>query len=156
MSRKQVGVVSVDSGGIVIVDPCYLNELSIKGGKVKNLVFWGRDKEEAKTELENKMPRLAIMKHRSSYCIKDVRSGDYPLILNVLDNFMVVHTLETGTFSERAFNARDNDDFAGEFFAIGLGTAVSSDSGYGDGSYPVYATYNEDGRISKIEIIFID
>ena len=35
----------------------------------------------------------------------------------------------------------------------GIGVAFST--GYGDGTYPVYATYNKEGRISKIEIRFI-
>ena len=33
-------------------------------------------------------------------------------------------------------------------------SAVAFSGGYGDGSYPVYATYNEDGRIAKVDVIF--
>ena len=33
--------------------------------------------------------------------------------------------------------------------------AVVFETGLGDGCYPVYATYNKEGRISKIEVIFI-
>ena len=36
----------------------------------------------------------------------------------------------------------------------GLGVVCSP--GYGDGSYPVIASYNKEGRISKLEIVFID
>ena len=36
----------------------------------------------------------------------------------------------------------------------GVGCCVQT--GWGDGSYPVFATINEDGRITKAEIIFID
>lgn len=36
------------------------------------------------------------------------------------------------------------------------GLGVSVESGYGDGVYPVYATYTEDGRIAKVEVIFIE
>jgi len=28
-------------------------------------------------------------------------------------------------------------------------------SGYGDGVYPVYATYNHEGRIVKLEVVFV-
>ena len=41
-----------------------------------------------------------------------------------------------------------SDNHAGQ---CGLGVAATS--GYGDGEYPVYATY-EGGRIKKIEVIF--
>jgi hypothetical protein len=34
----------------------------------------------------------------------------------------------------------------------GAGVAVSS--GYGDGVYPVFAHYNKDGRVARVEIIF--
>lgn len=39
---------------------------------------------------------------------------------------------------------------------LGSGLSVSFPTGYGDGLYPVYAKFNEDGRISKIVIDFFD
>ena len=38
---------------------------------------------------------------------------------------------------------------------LGTGTAVAFSTGYGDGLYPVYAEFNEDGRIAKVVIDFI-
>jgi len=38
---------------------------------------------------------------------------------------------------------------------LGNSSAVVFTTGYGDGLYPVYAEYNEDGRIAKIVIDFI-
>lgn len=39
------------------------------------------------------------------------------------------------------------------FFKKGhYGAGVAFCSGYGDGVYPVYATYNEDGRVIKVEV----
>ena len=35
------------------------------------------------------------------------------------------------------------------------GLGIITSTGYGDGSYPVYATYNDQGRVSKIEIEFM-
>jgi hypothetical protein len=37
---------------------------------------------------------------------------------------------------------------------LGNADAVAVSSGYGDGVYPVFATYNHDGRIVKLEVIF--
>jgi len=34
--------------------------------------------------------------------------------------------------------------------------AVTLQTGYGDGVYPVTAHYNKDGRIAKVEIVFDD
>ncbi len=37
---------------------------------------------------------------------------------------------------------------------LGTGSAVVFNTGYGDGYYPVYVKYNEDGRIVKVVIDF--
>ena len=37
---------------------------------------------------------------------------------------------------------------------LGLASAVAFNTGYGDGLYPVYAKFNDDGRISRIVIEF--
>ena len=39
---------------------------------------------------------------------------------------------------------------------IGKGLAVACSSGWGDGSYPVIATYNEEGRVASLTIKFIE
>jgi hypothetical protein len=92
-NQKYLGNVAVDSGGILIVDPCYLH---------------------------------------------DWRDGEYGD-----DN----HYTKAGV-------ARDGVNMGGEIIVTGIaGTGVSLSSGYGDGCYPVVATY-EDGRIKKVEVIF--
>ena len=45
-----------------------------------------------------------------------------------------------------------SDNSAGQ---LGIGSAVAVSSGYGDGLYPVYATYNHEGRITKMEVVFV-
>lgn len=44
-----------------------------------------------------------------------------------------------------------SENSAGE---LGLSSAVAVSSGYGDGVYPVYAHYNDDGRIVRMEVVF--
>ena len=39
---------------------------------------------------------------------------------------------------------------------LAMGKAVAFTTGYGDGLYPVYAEFNDEGRISKIVIEFIE
>jgi hypothetical protein len=46
-------------------------------------------------------------------------------------------------YSYQGASATTIKDTAGE---LGLGTAVVFSTGYGDGYYPVYVQYNEDGR----------
>jgi hypothetical protein len=37
---------------------------------------------------------------------------------------------------------------------LGIGSAIVFSTGYGDGYYPVYVKYNEDGRVVKVVIDF--
>jgi len=45
------------------------------------------------------------------------------------------------------------DNLAGE---LGRADAVAVSSGYGDGVYPVYAHYNHEGRIERLEVVFVN
>lgn len=44
------------------------------------------------------------------------------------------------------------ENSAGE---LGRADAVAVSSGYGDGVYPVYAHYNHEGRIERLEVVFV-
>lgn len=60
---------------------------------------------------------------------------------------------KVGEYSYQGASATTIDDVAG---TLGGGLAVAFNTGYGDGVYPVYAKFDEDGRITKIVIDFID
>lgn len=156
MSRKQVGVVSVDSGGIVIVDPRYLLGSDIEDGGKRNYAFWGRDEEQVKEIIEKNFDGYLIEERLSSYYIRNISAENIERIEELTESLLFVGYVDNGSFGDRAFNARNSESLAGEFFAKGFGTAVASSSGYGDGVYPVYATYNDEGRIAKLEIEFIE
>lgn len=60
---------------------------------------------------------------------------------------------KVGQYSYQGASATTlTDNSAG---TLGMGTAVVFSTGYGDGVYPVYAQYDEDGRIAKIVIDFL-
>ena len=59
---------------------------------------------------------------------------------------------DVGNFKERAYEAADGVKRAGEFVATGPATAAAFRSGYGDGTYPVFATYDAEGHVVKVEI----
>lgn len=97
MERKLVGYVSVDSGQVVLVDPCYLG---------------------------------------------DWKDGEYN---------------DKESHYGKACDLTLSEEQAGQMVVSGVaGIAVASSSGYGDGVYPVYATYNDEKRIEKLEIKFIE
>jgi hypothetical protein len=58
---------------------------------------------------------------------------------------------KVGEYSYQGASATTIANNAGE---LGIGSAVVFNTGYGDGYYPVYVQYNEDGRIAKVVIDF--
>jgi len=94
MKTKIIGKCGVDSGQLLIIDPCYLNNW--KDGEV---------------DFDKK-------KYINDY--------------------------------DEACKISDSKNLGGEHSKLG----VVFSSGYGDGTYPVKAFYNKEGRIMKIEINF--
>lgn len=103
--RIKIGVVAVDSGQLMICDPCYI------------------DSEWSKEEIKlNKQGNFKPAKMPFSYA-----------------------TVTSKTLS--------NPTHGQLYFKMGhAGVAVAFPSGYGDGIYPVYGTFNKDGRCVKVEI----
>lgn len=94
-AKELLGYCAVDSGQLIVVDPCYLKE-------------W--------------------------------KDGEY----GKADNHYGMACAATSSKAQ-----------GGEVLVAGIaGTGVAFSSGWGDGSYPVYAHYDKDGRVSKIEILF--
>lgn len=51
-------------------------------------------------------------------------------------------------------HAKDFQPYAAHLFPLGHeGLAVSFNSGYGDGCYPVYGYLNDEGRVVRVEIL---
>jgi len=110
MKKKCIGSVYVDSGQLIITDPCYLK-------RWKNNVFYNKEF----------LPQFNVDgKKEAQYSYSYEYSYD------------------------GACNATLSPNKAGSL-ENGFGVAFSF--GYNDGEYPVFATYNKEGRIVKVEII---
>ena len=99
---EQVGHISVDSGQVLIVDPCYLDD-------------WNNDFDEDKIDEGRDDPEARELNY----------SG--------------------------ACAATLSDNHCGSVGNLAFG----SETGYGDGVYPVYAETDPDGRITMILIDFL-
>lgn len=104
---KLIGYCSVDSGQIMLSDPCYVEQFRVE-----------MDEPDGKFD-----------------ATLEPVGGSYPYTYN------------------GASSATCSEQSAG---ALGGGLGVVVTSGYGDGSYPVYATYNSEGRIIEARIVFDD
>jgi len=59
-----------------------------------------------------------------------------------------------GKEGQYSYQGASATTLANNFGELGIGTAVVSSTGYGDGLYSVYANVNEDGRVSYLIIDF--
>ena len=94
MPRERIGSVGVDSGTMMLGDPCYISD----------------DK------------RLHSNKGWSKFC----------------------EEIFTKQFDSMGYTQ------------IGRGTAVVTETGYGDGEYPVYITRSREGRVKSLTVVFLD
>jgi len=146
--RLQIGVIGIDSGQAMVCDPCYVD------GQWKNKEF--------DVEREYKVvsgPNAGLVIDMSGRRF-DLKMDELGMTMNEAVQRRVVEQMpheRTHEFSyDGACRETLSEEMAGQLnYAMGhAGVAVVFSTGYGDGEYPVYATYNNDGRISKVEILF--
>ena len=102
---KKIGEVGVDSGQVMLTDPCYI------------------DSQWKKTEGDTDYDKKPTKEYSYEGCCLATCSDDCYGQLNY------------------------------EMGHAGAGVVVSS--GYGDGSYPVYAKFNKDGHIMEVKVVFL-
>lgn len=151
--RVLLGTFGVDSGQVMIGDPCYLNEYQANDFE-DNRVYL-RTKVVAKTK-----PLLQFKKDFQMYTdiipewnksMNDlIAEGLYERVKPTIDNSFSYN----GACNQTLYNK----ELQGGTLANGL--AVVSSTGLGDGEYEVYATYKDAGsfgvRIQKLEIEFFE
>lgn len=153
--RIKIGEVGVDSGQLLVCDPCY-----IKSEWKTTEDFCGYDTlRDTKT---GKLWSYGKVKGATQF------PGNYGEPIPECDNLTPNELAESGRWvvvskpppsGEFSYNgcceATLSNESAGQLrFKLGhAGAGVAFSSGYGDGCYPVYATYNKEGRIVKVEII---
>lgn len=137
---EQIGEVGVDSGQLMVCDPCYI------------------DSEWQQHEMED----TRLLKHKTTGEVYQYRVHfeNYDSILldgkSVNDliaegTLIQIENKPTGEFSyDGACKATLTKESAGQ---LGFGLGVAFSSGYGDGVYPVYARKNKDGRIVEVRIV---
>jgi len=144
----KLGVVGVDSGQLMICDPCYVDS------------EWAKKEVEFKDQLEDQVTKEVVDSPRKtggSYddVYKDKLTWNQAIKKGILKE---LPEEETGEFSyDGCCKATMNEDNGGQLnYKLGHeGAGVVFSSGYGDGEYPVYVKYGKEGRITEVRIILI-
>jgi len=146
-----VGYVGVDSGQVMIVDPCYLrewkdNEFNPRNG-IRNkktgeeITCWDEVKGVGKINWGTPLPKY------DDKCMNDLakdekhweKFNEYP---------------NAGKFSYEGVCGVTCDEEGHGEIAIGGSSAVASQTYMGDGSFPVYAVKDKNGNVKRLIIDF--
>ena len=144
MERVLVGEFGVDSGQVMIGDPCYINSCW-SDKEFENIRIY-RKKHDPKQTLQfgvdfERYDEM-IPGHMGKCMNQLLQEGIYIEVPRPADNSYSYHGACTTTI-------KDN------FGVLSRGLAVVSSTGYGDGGYEVYA-YMKEGAVHKLEVIFIE
>ena len=149
MPKKLLGHVGVDSGQLMVTDPCYLNRFENNDYKPtrkyvcvtdkKKIIEWPRDFYNYEDDI------IDGYNKNMNTLIKD------KLFIQVKDEIID----SSYSFVGACHQSSKTENQGGE---LGNGLGLSFSTGFGDGHYPVYAYYEDVNgwgrRIKKIEIEF--
>lgn len=119
MSRIHIGDVGVDSGQLMITDPCYVKDF---------------DSQEDVDFFESLPESVDLNSHHNEEPL-----NSYPYTY--------------GGASAASCNRDRGSSLTGENGFSSMGACFST--GYGDGVYPVYLEYNNEGRVKSVTVEFI-
>ncbi|QSQ10480.1 hypothetical protein H0A61_02888 [Koleobacter methoxysyntrophicus] len=167
LRKKLLGIVFVDSGSLIVTDPCYISQWQQKGSNPAELHFWGRDEDTLAAYLKKQGQFFKVKKRNSYYSVrhKDYSAEYLQEYLNQIiteKNWLVITDVVEDSVINRAYDIRCSNDMGGQVEDLngnpGLGVIFSS--GLGDGAYGVWAYYTKlpdwGERIAKVEIQLID
>ena len=150
MKIELIGYVGVDSGQLLLCDPCYIDsqwekedftDIRVHQHKVtKDKLTYGKDF----AKYNEVIPKYG----------KDMNE-----LLATGEWEDVERPASQHPFSYNACaNATLSEDGHGQLnFKLGHpGAGVAFSTAFGDGVYPVYAVYGEDGHLAKVEVLFTD
>lgn len=165
---EEVGYCDVDAGCVMIGDPCYYLHRSHKGEeKTKWEKQFGKDWSDfGDIILKHRHYTLSeakeFVKKYKKDCAKHIAEEDARLAhLKIKDLYLKYPELFKSLGWRGTVNRwlKEGPHVATTQINHPLGhpgAAVVMHSGYGDGSYPVYVRYNDEGRVAEATIVFID
>jgi hypothetical protein len=149
--KKQIGEVGVDSGQILVCDPCYIDS------QWKN--------EEFNIKRRYKHTDGTILEYRVNFERYDIVIPEYGKSMNdiieakeavdIPDNAPAENPFSYNACCKKTCGESEDGQLNYEMGHAGVGVVTCS--GYGDGVYPVIADIdNKTGRVKSITIVFIE
>ncbi|WP_155591104.1 hypothetical protein [Lysinibacillus cavernae] len=163
--KVSLGVVGVDSGQLMIIDPCYINsEWKVDGNPIA-VKFWGRDEDKLSSLLKNLGYTISEEDVKYVSCTNMNAEDTLNMIKKTAkeNDLLIVSTIETDNSFDTVCKLTSDEEKQGGQLHYKLGhegLGVAFRSGFGDGMYEVFATIKDCSqwgeRISKVEIVLIE
>ena len=160
MIKKLLGHVGVDSSQLLITDPCYIDsewekkdfkDIRIYKHKTKNITFEyesimedEHETLEPKAEKFNSYEQIMSTGKTMNQMLQEKEVEE----LVPKEKQKLINTMSYAGICETTMN----DQHIINFKLGHEGAAIAFNSGFGDGFYPVYGLFNDEGRCMKVEI----
>jgi len=139
MKKIFLGNVSVDSGQLMITDPCYVND------------FESNEFDDIR-KYQHKETK-DILQYRKDFTHYEQTIPKYKMTMNELNAKGIFEEMpRSNSDNSYSYNGACHQTYNGGG-ELGNSLGVAFHSGYGDGMYSVYGYRNKDNRIMKVEII---
>jgi hypothetical protein len=152
---EYLGECGVDSGQLMIMDPCYLENQFQKKDFVDHRAY--RD---VKTGAEYKYRSGDFENYESPISDYDGKTPNQLIsegvwVKGTIANPNARQPGEAESYASISNGTIANDSYQMNYRMGHPGLGVAFRSGYGDGCYPVYGRKNEDGRVAEVRIVMI-
>lgn len=144
--RVKVGVVGVDSGQVIICDPCYIDSQWDKADDFKDTRRY-KDKKGKVYEYGKDFKHFEVVLFNDKTVNELVESKELIEIPNEVSHKFSYGGACSQTLGKNGFGQLN--------YELGhAGAGVVSRTAFGDGTYPVYAEVEKDGTVNSLTIEF--
>lgn len=150
MEKELIGHVGVDSGQLLLCDPCYIDSEWEKEDFRDLRVFKHKETgEELTYPLDFSNFQEIIPKYGKN--MNDlIATEDWKQIFDSSSK----HPFSYNSCCKKTLSEKGHGQLDYKMGHPGVGVAFST--AFGDGVYPVYAIYGDDGFLVKVEVLFTD
>ena len=149
MKVKLIGEVAVDSGQLLLCDPCYIDSEWVKEDFDPTRIYKNKITGETLTWMRDFANYQELLPKYGKNMNELIKTGEWEEVPDIKG--------PVNPFSYNACaKATLSEDGHGELkFKLGhLGAGVAFSTAFGDGMYPVYAKYSDEGTLQSVEVIF--
>lgn len=151
MKVKFIGEVAVDSGQLLLCDPCYIDSEWEKEDFEDLRRYRHKDTKKQLTYRLDFGNYLEVIPDYNKNMNELLETGEWE---EVPDTKGAVNPFSYNACAKATLSEHGHGELRFKLGHPGAGVAFST--AFGDGLYPVYAKYSDDGTLQSVEVIFCE